>query len=162
MKKPTAIFDMAHTIYRAANPAEQQAAKSLDLSSQFMPVQEIDNVLDAFLDLFDQGYKIVIISNSIIQHSRQVLQFLLEKRGVDQEKRSKIFNEIDILTMQYFGSKHDVDSWQQAMQPYSNISYIFEDGEEKLKAAGQAAQNLGSQPELYQSIKEYQDELDEI
>ncbi|MBD3250702.1 MAG: hypothetical protein GF381_04005 [Candidatus Pacebacteria bacterium] len=138
----TVVFDMHQTIYQSAPDCEKK-------------IREMPGAIDTFLDFFDQGYKIVIISSSIIQHSRQVLQSLLEERDLPSERIKQIFNQIDILTMQYFGSKHDPDSWKQAMQPYQNIEYIFEDGEEKLKAAGQAAQDLGSSPELYQSIKEY-------
>ena len=143
----TVIFDMHQVIYRKA--------------SQGLSVEEMPSALDVFLDFYEQDYKIVIISTSLIQHSRDVLKFLLEKRGLKLDKIQQIFKKIDILTMQYFGTKHSVDSWQQAMSPYQNIEYIFEDGEEKLKAAGQAAQELGSDPELFHHVEEFLNELDE-
>jgi hypothetical protein len=60
--------------------------------------------------------------------------------------------------MQYFGSKHSAEAWKRAMQSYENIKYIFEDGESKLKAAGEAAESLGHKPKLYTSIAEFLEE----
>ncbi len=138
--KSTVIFDMTNTIYYLAN------------SGQVKPMPE---AIATFLEFYEQGYKIVIISNLIIQRSREILQELLTKHGLTSPQLQQLFKKIDILTMQYFGTKHSVDSWEKALQPYTNIDYIFEDGEEKLKAAGKAAQNLGHEPELYLSIKEF-------
>ncbi len=146
--KRTVVFDMADTIYTTVKSTQEQEK----LGSSY---KEMPQALDVFLDLFEQGYKIVIISNSIIQHSRQVLQKLLEMRGEDAEYIKQIFAKIDILTMQYFGTKHDSEAWKEAMNPYKNIDYIFEDGEHKLEAAGQAAQELGNEPDLYQKVSDF-------
>jgi hypothetical protein len=152
----TVIFDMHHIIYQKALPkpgAKPDRAK--------LPVKEMPQALDTFLQFLDQGYKLVIISSSGIQHSRDVLVYLLSERGYDQEEIRQILQKIDILTMRYFGSKHSADSWQKAMEPYQNIDYIFEDGEEKLKAAGQAARALGSDPDLFTSVADFCNAVEE-
>lgn len=151
------IFDMHQVIYCKTEPKLNRKSKA----GQELFVKEMPGALDVFLDFYEQGYKIVIISSSLIQHSRDILKILLERRGLELEKIQQIFKEIDILTMQYFGTKYSDDSWKQAMSPYQNIEYIFEDGEEKLKAAGQAAQELGSDPELFHHVEEFLNELDE-
>ena len=57
--------------------------------------------------------------------------------------------------MQFFGSKHTKEAWLEAMKPYKNISYIFEDGEAKLHAAGEAAKELGNDAELFTSVADF-------
>jgi len=57
--------------------------------------------------------------------------------------------------MRYYGTKHSVSSWRRALEPYKNIDYIFEDGENKLQAAGEAARQLGSDPELFSSVTDF-------
>ncbi len=146
----TVIFDMHQIIYR-----ERKLKPGENLKQGQLPVVEMPQALDLFLSFFEQGYKIVIISSSGIQHSRDVLKYLLEKRGEIQAEINQILKKIDILTMQYFGTKHSVDSWKKAMEPYQNIEYIFEDGENKIQAAAQAAQKLGSDPELYTSVEDF-------
>jgi hypothetical protein len=149
--KHTVIFDMHKIIYRKReSEISQEEDKGMSAD-----VEEMPHAIDTFLSFYEQNYKIVIISTSIIQHSRDVLEFLLKQHGVSQEKRQQIFKDIDILTMQYFGTKYDSEAWKEAMSPYQNIEYIFEDGENKLKAAGQAARELGSHPELYSSISQF-------
>ncbi len=149
--KHTVIFDMHKTIYRKREyETSQEEGKGM-----LAHVEEMPNAIDTFLSFYEQNYKIVIISTSIIQHSRDVLEFLLKQHGINRDKRQQIFKNIDILTMQYFGTKYDSEAWKEAMSPYQNIEYIFEDGENKLKAAGQAARELGSDPELYSSVSQF-------
>jgi hypothetical protein len=146
----TVIFDMHQIIYR-----KRKLKPGENLKKGQLPVEEMPQALDLFLSFFEQGYKIVIISSSGIQHSRDVLKYLLEERGETQAEIDQVLKKIDILTMQYFGTKHSVDSWKKAMEPYQNIEYIFEDGENKIQAAAQAAQKLGSDPELYTSVEDF-------
>ncbi|MEA2056373.1 MAG: hypothetical protein U9O78_01485 [Patescibacteria group bacterium] len=148
--KNTVIFDMNKIIYREKNLSPNE-----DLVDGCLPIEEMPQALNVFLLLYEQGYKIVIISSAGIQQSRDRLHYLLEVRGKSKEKIDEIFHKIDILTMQYFGTKHSVDCWKKAMEPYSNIEYIFEDGENKIEAAGQAAKELGSNPELFISVEDF-------
>lgn len=147
--KKTVVFDMHLTIYKFL-PGIQNKLKKNPQSIEAMP-----GAIETFMSFYQQGYKIAIISTSIIQHSRDRLEYLLAQHQVSSGDRKKIFQSIDILSMQYFGSKHSVEAWKRAMQSYENIMYIFEDGENKLKAAGEAAKSLGHNPELYTSIAEY-------
>ncbi len=148
--KSTVIFDMNNTIYRS-----MPVNKRRKLEPGELPIEAMPEAIETFLSFFEQGYKIVIISSSGIQGSRDRLQYLLKKHDLSIDQVNQILKKIDILTMQYFGTKYSVDSWKKAMEPYQNIDYIFEDGENKIKAAGQAAQELGSDPELYTSVEEF-------
>lgn len=144
--KRTAIFDMYQTIYRLDDsPAVNQEKEVIEMPA----------ALEVLLSLYHQGYKIVIISSNSVQHSRDMLQILFEKKSIPNWPL--ILKEIDIISMRFFGPKQSVGAWKMAMSPYLNIDYIFEDGEEKLAAAGQAAQQLGSQPELFTSTANYHD-----
>ncbi|GEM_PF-1797233 len=147
--KNTVIFDMKQTIFQ---PTQTEDART---QADILAIKEMPEAMATFLSFYHQNYKIVIISDSEIQKSRERLQYLLTVHQVDQDTQKQIFSSIDILTMQYFGSKHDPDAWKKAMEPYHNIEYIFEDGENKLQAAGEAAQALGSQPQLFTSIAEF-------
>ncbi len=141
MKKSTVVFDMHGVIYEHDYHA--------DGSHHFV---EIDHALQVLLAYYQAGYKIVILSSSATEYSRQILESLLV--NYPQVDQIKFFKELDILSMKYFGSKDNQDSWQAALEPYVNIEHIYEDGEYKLKMAGLAAQALGSQPTLHLSTQE--------
>lgn len=140
--KKVVVFDMHQTIYR-------HTFKNKKL------VESMPQAIETFLYFYNNGYKIVIISTSEIQDSRERLQYLLENYGLPNDDIARIFQDIDILSMRYFGNKNNPNDWQKAMQAYENIEYIFEDGENKLKAAGKAAKALGHNPELYSSVTEF-------
>jgi len=146
----TVIFDMNQIIYRSL-PLTQRG----QVESGRLPIEAMPEAIETFLSFYDQGCKIVIISSSGVQQSRDRLKFLLEQHGETKQEIDSILKNIDILTMRYFGTKHSSDSWKKAMEPYQNIDYIFEDGENKLEAAGQAARELGSDPELYTSAEDF-------
>ena len=143
----TVIFDMNLTLFRKI-----EVVSSIQ---QLSSVEALPQAMETFLSFYDQGYKVVILSTSIIQDSRVRLETLFKKHGVDQEKIKQIFKDIDILTMRYYGTKHSVSSWRRALEPYKNIDYIFEDGENKLQAAGEATRQLGSDPELFSSVTDF-------
>ncbi len=143
----TVIFDMNLTLFRKI-----EVVSSIQ---QLSSIEALPQAVETFLSFYDQGYKVVILSTSIIQDSRVRLETLFKKHGVDQEKIKQIFKDIDILTMRYYGTKHSVSSWRRALEPYKNIDYIFEDGENKLQAAGEAARQLGSDPELFSSVTDF-------
>ncbi len=139
MKILTVVFDMHGIIY------EHDYSKNGDHAWI-----EIDSALEVLLSYFNMGYKVVILSSSSTEHSRDVLEVLLD--NYPQVDKAGFFKKIDILSMKYFGSKNNVDSWQNALEPYKNIEHIYEDGEQKLQIAGEAAKNLGHQPSLHLSI----------
>ncbi len=159
--KKTAVFDMTNTIYRVKKKNEKNSNhanknKDTDISAGLsFTVEAMPDAIETFIDFYEQGYKIVIISAAGIQQNRRVLEILLTRYGLSKTEIQEMFKDIDILTTQFFGSKYDSDAWKQAMEPYQNIEYIFEDGEGKLDAAGQAAKELGHEPELYQSITDF-------
>ncbi|HBH13671.1 MAG TPA: hypothetical protein DDX29_11255 [Clostridiales bacterium] len=148
--KATVVFDMHHTLYRVATQGEVVTAHYLTEQIEAMPF-----AIETFLSFYRQGYKIVIISTSDAQSSRSRLNDLLIAYGLSENEIRELLKNIDILSMQFFGSKHTKEAWIEAMKPYKNIEYIFEDGEAKLHAAGEAAKELGSDPELYSSVEEF-------
>lgn len=140
--KNTVVFDMHKIIYRHA---EDDYAK----------IEPMPHAVETFLYFYNAGYKIVIISTSQIQDSRERLQYLLEVHGLPSDDIAEIFKKIDILSMKFFGDKNNAEDWQKAMEPYKNIDYIFEDGENKIKAAAEAAKQLGSNPALHTNVSEF-------
>jgi hypothetical protein len=140
--KQTVVFDMHKIIYRHSE-------------EDYTQIEPMPHAIETFLYFYNSGYKIVIISTSQIQDSRERLQFLLESHGLPSDDVAEVLKKIDILSMQFFGDKNNAEDWQKAMEPYKNIEYIFEDGENKLKAAGEAATNLGYKPQLYGSTTEF-------
>ncbi len=140
--KQTVIFDMYMTLFKLKD-AETGA------------IEAMPKAVETFLSFLSLGYKVVIISTSDIQNSRERLQLLLQNYGLEDEEIKKILKEIDILSMQFFGSKHTKEAWIEAMKPYKNIEYIFEDGEAKLHAAGEAAKELDCDPELFTSVADF-------
>jgi hypothetical protein len=151
MKKSTVIFDMNLTIFRSVS------RELADLEMGKLPIEPMPMAIETFLAFFRQDYQVVIISSSDIQSSRERLEFLLQEYGLTQPDIKELLKKIDILSMQFFGSKHTKEAWLQAMQPYSNIEYIFEDSEAKLHAAGEAAVELGNDPQLFTSIADFAD-----
>lgn len=149
----TVIFDMHQTIFKNVDQAQSVSGDNDPLHS----IEPMPNAIEVFLSFYQQGYKIVIMSSADAQNSRQRLQFLLLQHGLSEEKVKQILKEIDILSMLFFGSKHTKEAWLEAMKPYKNIEYIFEDGEARLHAAGEAAKQLGHDPELYLSVSEFVD-----
>jgi len=149
MTKPTVIFDMHLTLFRFVK-TDSDPEKGFQCSH----IEEMPQAINTFLWFFQQGFKIVIISASDIQVSRDRLRCLLKSR-LSEDELSVLFKQIDILSMQFYGSKHTVEAWTEALTPYSNIQYIFEDGEAKLHAAGEAARQLGSDPVLYTSVADF-------
>lgn len=141
MKKSTVVFDMHGIIYEHA----------YDENKHFRFV-EIDHALELLLAYYNQGYKVVVLSSSATEHSREVLEVLLA--NYPQVDKIKFFKEVDILSMKYFGNKDDQESWEAALRSYQNIDHIYEDGEYKLKMAGLAAQALGSNPSLHSSTQD--------
>ncbi len=146
----TVIFDMHHTIYRTAI-----SALSNSTNHSVQGIESMPYAIETFVSFYKQGYKVVIISTSDTQSSRERLSYLLSTYGLTEDEVKELLKNIDILSMQFFGSKHTKEAWLEAMRPYKNIEYIFEDGEAKLHAAGEAAKELGSDPDLYGSIEEF-------
>jgi hypothetical protein len=139
MKKlGTIIFDM-HGIVYGFNPKATPNQPYLELPG-----------FAKMLAYYELGYKIVVISTNETQQSRAVLNSLLQDYEDDQI--AKFFKEIDILTMQNYGSKGSTESWKEAMKAYDNIEHIYEDGESNLQRAGEAARQLGSHPELHSTV----------
>jgi len=140
--KQTVIFDMFMTLFRLKD-------------AEAGTIEAMPKAIETFLSFLSLGYKVVIISTSDTQNSRERLQLLLQDYELEDEEIKKILKEIDILSMQFFGSKHTKEAWIEAMKPYKNIEYIFEDGEAKLHAAGEAAKELGCDPELFTSVADF-------
>ena len=87
----TVVFDMHLTLFRKI--------KTVSPAQQLSSVEAMPQAIEVFLSFYDQGYKIVILSTSIIQDSRVRLDTLLKKHGVEQEKIKQIFKNIDILPL---------------------------------------------------------------
>jgi len=85
--------------------------------------------------------KVVIVSTSLVKTSK----FILEKLGIKT-------NDFDIYDMSDYGSKKDKEAWRKIFEKYDSIDYIVEDGESNLKAANEAARELGFAPKTFTAM----------
>ncbi len=120
--------------------------KGINGDSNELQIFEIPAGVEKLLERYKKDYHIVIISTSEEDTSQRILEYLLKDKNIDFEK---FMRSIDIINMEDFGSKKDVNAWVQAMSPYSSVTDIFEDGEKNIKAAGLAARKLGYTPKLH-------------
>jgi hypothetical protein len=111
----------------------------------------MSGAINRVLDYHKKGCKVVFVSTSEVDTSKNILEYLLEKHKIESER--KIIASFDILNMDDYGSKKDADAWKAVLKPYKNITDIYEDKEKNLQAAGEAARQLGSNPELHISVE---------
>ena len=83
-------------------------------------------------------WELVVVSTSRVKTS----DWILKKIGVEKDP-------FRIFDMSDYGSKKDPDAWRKVFEQLPGIGAIVEDGEENLRAAGEAANGLGFVPALY-------------
>lgn len=125
--------------------------KGINGDSSELQIYEMSGAISRVFDYHKKGCKVVFVSTSEADTSRNILKYLLGKHKIDSEE--KIIGSFDILNMNKYGSKKDTDAWKAVLKPYKNITDIYEDKEKNLKAAGEAARRLGSNPKLHISVE---------
>jgi len=126
-------------------------SKGLNGDSSELQIYEMSGAISRVLDYHKKGCKIVFVSTSETDTSKNILIYLFGKHNIESEKN--IIASFDILNMNEYGSKKDADVWKAVLKPYTNITDIYEDKEKNLQAAGEAARRLGSSPRLHISIE---------
>ncbi|MFZ3077023.1 MAG: hypothetical protein WA139_01055 [Candidatus Aenigmatarchaeota archaeon] len=126
-------------------------SKGIKGDSSELQIYEMPGAISRVLDCHKKGCKVVFVSTSEIGTSKNILEYLLGKHKIESEK--KIIASFDILNMNDYGSKKDTEAWKAVLKPYKNITDIYEDKEKNLKASGDAARQLGSNPMLHISIE---------
>lgn len=119
-----------------------------DLSE--LQIYEMPQAVDRILKYHKSGYRVVFVATSEIETTRKILTFLLKKHQIKSLKA--VLASFDIINMANFGSKRDTNAWKKVLKRYKNISDIYEDREENLKAGALAAKQLGNQPRLHTSV----------
>ncbi len=136
----TVVFDM-HGIVFCHSP-DFDVSKSGEI---------FEEKISRVLDYYKKDCKVVFVSTSEADTSKNILECLLEKHKIESEE--KIIASFDILNMDEYGSKKDANAWKAVLKPYKNITDIYEDKDKNLKAAGEAARQLGSSPRLHISVE---------
>ena len=103
-------------------------------------VYPIENGLKNLAKNFE-AYKVIIVSTALVKTSK----YILEKLGLGSDM-------FDIYDMSDFGNKKDKNAWKKIFINYNSIDCIVEDRKENLKAAGEAANELGFEPELFTNM----------
>lgn len=124
--------------------------KGIKGDSSELQIYEMLGAISRILDYNKKGCKVVFVSTSEVDTSKNILGYLIEKHKIESE--GKIIASFDILNMDEYGSKKDTNAWKAVLKPYKNITDIYEDKEKNLKAAGEAARELGNKPELHLSV----------
>lgn len=114
-----------------------------------LQIYEMPHAVECILKYHKRGYREVFVATSEIETTRKILAFLLKKHQVKSLKA--VLASFDIINMANFGSKKDANAWKKVLKRSKNISDIYEDKEENLKAAALAAKQSGNQPRLYTS-----------
>jgi len=137
--------------YTLALQVEKESVlKGIQGNPTELQVYEMPKAIDTVLKYHREGYKIVVIATSEVETSKGILKYLLQRHGI--KSLDAILNSFDIMNTNLLGSKKDPNMWKAAMEPYQNITHIYEDKEKNLQAAGIAAQELGFDPQLHREI----------
>jgi len=99
----------------------------------YPPREGVENLLRNL-----QEWKLVIVSTSRVKTS----DWILKKIGVK-------IDPFRIFDMSDYGGKKDPGAWQKVFEQLPGVEAIVEDGRENLRAAGEAARDLGFAPTLY-------------
>lgn len=124
--------------------------KGINGDSSELQIYEMSGAINRVLEYHKKGCKVIFVSTSEADTSKNILGYLLGKHKI--ESKRKIIASFDILNMDEYGSKKDANAWKAVLKPYKNITNIYEDKEKNLKAAGEAARQLGSNPKLHLSV----------
>ncbi len=124
--------------------------KGINGSKSELQIYEMPNAVKTLIKYYNEDYKIVIISTSEVETSKNILISLFKKCRIDLN--NEIIRSIDIHNIDLFGEKKDPQNWEKIMENYENITDIYEDKQKNLEAAGTAAKRLGNNPNLHNQI----------
>ncbi|MFH1229230.1 MAG: hypothetical protein V1678_02270 [Candidatus Aenigmatarchaeota archaeon] len=170
--KKTVVFDMHGLIYsyspdfdnersidaldaavRSHPDLTEQKAENESVSmwiagdSSELVAYEIPGALGRVFEYVRKAYRIVFASSSDADTTKKILRFIIGRRGIDLD-----VNSFEIRSFE--GSKKEPREWVKALRGCENITDIYDDNPEYLKAAFEAAKALGSSPRLHASVKD--------
>jgi len=125
----------------------ESISKGLDGDPDELFVYEISGALDCISDYAEKGYKIIFASSSKIETIRKILSFLIEKKGANLDINSFCVHSI-------LGDKREPESWEEILRQHSNISDVYDDDPEYLKATLNASKSFGNNPKLHTSVRD--------
>ncbi len=124
--------------------------KGINDDKSELQIYEMPNSIKYLIKYYNEKDKIVIISTSEVETSKNILIFLFKKHGINLN--NEIIDSIDIHNIDIFGGKKDPLSWEKIMKNYVYITEIYEDKPRNLEAAETAAKRLGHKPNLHSKI----------
>jgi len=143
--------DCEHRNYKLALEVENISTHSgIEGDKSELQVYEMPGAIQKLLRHYNQGDKIVIASNSLVDTTKDILNFLFKSKKVKSE--GKFIDTIDIYNMNLIGEKNEPKSWEKIFKKYKNIIDIYEDKKKNLEAAGIAARKLGFRVSLHSRI----------
>lgn len=119
--------------------------------SSELQVYEMPNAVNCIIG-YAKTHNVVFVSTSEAETSKTILNYLFRQHKIQSEKEK--LEPFDIINMDDYGSKKDANAWKRVLQPYKNITDIYEDREKNLQAAGEAARGLGNNPKLHLSVND--------
>lgn len=101
------------------------------------------NILRFIWDNYIKNNKIVIVSNSSIDTQKLILiSFLRFKLFIKKDKVMEMIKYTDFYNSSEYGKKDNFETWYKILKPYENITVLYEDVEENMKAAAVAVNRL--------------------
>lgn len=137
----TVIFDMHGVIYQFSETASNE-----------MHIVAFSRALECIDDFLKNDYQVVVLSTSSVDHSAKVLDILIKE---EHSLSKNLLNQIIIETMQDYGSKASIESWEKVFNKYQEVMYLFEDGENNRAQALKASKIFQSQLITFSSIEAY-------
>lgn len=116
-----------------------------------LKVYEMDSAIDKLLELYIEGYQIVIVSESKVETSRIILEYLLRLKN-DVRGSFQIVYSFDIYNSQDFGDKSDERMWREIFSKYGSIDIVYEDKMKYLEVAKKVVDELGFDAKFFSSV----------
>ena len=123
-----------------ADSKSQLAGEWVAIGKGLLKIYPIKKGVDNLLSNLTK-YQLIIVSTSLIKTS----ELILNKIGLKNKARK-------IVDMSDYGSKKDKEAWKRVFNQLENVDIIVEDSEKNLKAASQAAEELGFETKIYKDI----------
>jgi len=113
-------------------------------SDGVLPVYFIPGAIEILLEDV-ASHKIVIVSTSKVETSKQILQEAIRSVGGNVA----LVDNFDIYNMSMYGSKKESINWGRIFANYTNIKAVIEDDPKNLLAACEAAKKVSPDVQQY-------------
>lgn len=112
----------------------QQAIKQEE-KTKLNQIKPLPNAIKKLTQTLSNGDQIVIISTSLTQTQKLIINTLLPNNSQTQN--------IHFYNSSNYGPKSDPETWYQILKKYENITELYEDTQKYLEAAEYTVKKLG-------------------